>query len=396
MKRLLANSEFLGQAEFVDLSERRQEFFLVVVIVRKLDDILFLCAHQLGWQDQEIGADGVERGEAPIVGQTQSLEPMDDVGGEENHLKERYVGRPVSRWDFGKRVIVDQLPDMFFDVGSNRIETINPPRIGFEVGDEDVIKVLLVLEQSQLLGFFWVLGDRAPHYYKTVLPCRIVSDFLPELSSLPAIGQFLKLAASGPVFDIGVFLRYDDVFAVLAVEKFHGPLAIKPRVHPEADARSRNVCGCFGQTYFEKRNDPSAGGRVAWPQRTMPEFLERGLETQQRMIRTSAVLFGIVSHPSAFVFAVDDKDCRVDVENQTVAHSGQGKHISPQTVVKSDQLADGFGWKSFEESPQTGLIGKVFESQHFQESSVVLQDVGLVDPTQSHDDGEHQRQDQFG
>lgn len=365
MEWSLANSEFLGQAELVDLSECRQKLFLVVVIVRKLDDILSFCSHQLGRQDQEIGADGVERDEVPILGQTQSLEPMDDVGGEENHLKECYVGRPVSRWDFGKWVIIDQLPDMFFDVGSNRIETINPPRMGLEVGDEDVIEVLLVLEQSQLIGFFRVLGDRAPHYYKTVLPCRIVSDFLPELSDLPAIGQFLKLATSGPVFDGGVFLCYDDVFAVLAVEKFHGPLAIKPRVHPEADARSRNMRGCFGQTYFEKRNDPSGGGRVAWPQRTMPEFFERSLETQQRMIRTSAVLFGIVSHSSAFVFSVNDKYRGIDIENQSVAHPGKSRQMRPQAVVKSDQLADSLGWKSFEESPQTGLIGEALESQHF-------------------------------
>ena len=72
------------------------------------------------------------------------------------------------------------------------------------------------------------------------------------------------------------------------------------------------------------------------------------------------------------------------------------KQISSQTVVQSRQSADCFGREAFQESAQGGLIWETLESEHFQESSVVLQDFGLVDSPKPHDNSIDQSQNQFG
>jgi hypothetical protein len=49
----------------------------------------------------------------------------------------------------------------------------------------------------------------------------------------------------------------------------------------------------------------------------MPELLEMGFETKQRMIGASAVLFGIVAHAGSGFVAIDGQDDRVEIEGQT-------------------------------------------------------------------------------
>jgi len=77
-------------------------------------------------------------------------------------------------------------------------------------------------------------------------------------------------------------------------------------------------------------------------------------------------------------------------------HPGQGKQIGSQTVVKANQLTDSWRRQTSQESAQGGLVGKPLKTQHREKRSIVLQDVGLDDPAQSHDDGEHQSQNKFG
>jgi hypothetical protein len=69
--------------------------------------------------------------------------------------------------------------------------------------------------------------------------------------------------------------------------------------------------------------------------------------------------------------------------------------MHPQAVVESDDLANGFRGQTFEESPQSGLVRKLREPEHFQEGPVVLKDFGLVDAPHAHDDGEHKCQGKF-
>jgi len=53
-----------------------------MVIVRKLDDVFLVFAHQPGWQHKEIGTNRFQRGGEVLGWQTESFEPMNDVGSE--------------------------------------------------------------------------------------------------------------------------------------------------------------------------------------------------------------------------------------------------------------------------------------------------------------------------
>ena len=75
---------------------------------------------------------------------------------------------------------------------------------------------------------------------------------------------------------------------------------------------------------------------------------------------------------------------------------GQGEQIGAQAVVKTYQLSNTFGRKTLQGPAQGALVGEPLQPEHFQESAVVLKDVGLVDAPKPHDHGVHKRQDHLG
>ena len=128
----------------------------------------------------------------------------------------------------------------------------------------------------------------------------------------------------------------------------------------------------------------------------MPELLETFLEAKQGMVGPAARLLGVVSHASAFGSTVDNKDRGIHIEDERVALMGQAEQIGAQAVVKAHQLSNAFGRKALEKTAQCRLIRESLQSEHLQESAVVLKDVGFVDAAQAHNDREEQAHDQFG
>lgn len=114
------------------------------------------------------------------------------------------------------------------------------------------------------------------------------------------------------------------------------------------------------------------------------------------MIGASSTLFGIVAYFGFLLFSIDCDYYRIYIESQCGAAIGKIKQIGSQTVVQSGQLTDNFWRKTFQKSAQSRLVWKLFEPQHFQKGSVVLQDFGLVDSPKAHDNSINQGQDQFG
>jgi len=145
-----ANSEISRQAQPIDLARRFEELALVVIIVRKFDDIALALAYQSRWEYQEVCTDAVQRCRQIVRRQAQPLEPVHDVGCEKHQLEEGNIRSPGIGWDFAQRVIVDELPDVFLDSCPQAVETIHAPRAQREIGHQDVIGVLAVFEQRKL------------------------------------------------------------------------------------------------------------------------------------------------------------------------------------------------------------------------------------------------------
>lgn len=385
-----------GQAQLFYFLQRSQELLLVMVVVRKFDNVLLVLAYQPGRQNQEVGANSVQSGREVLRRQTESFEPMNDIGGKQQDLKESNVGCPRIGRYFAQGIIVEEFADVFLYRGSWIVKQIDPPRADFEVGDKEVVDILFVLEQSQLLGFCRVFWSGTAQYHKAMELAPFVVDFLPELAHLPAVLKSLKFAAPSPLLEVRELLGHHHIAAPAVVEKSNHAAAVKARIHPKTDATSGNRLGYLGQADFQEGHSSCRSHGISRSQRTVPELLEVSLEAEQGMVGTSASFFGVVANSCSLGSAIDDNNDRVQVEDQSASCVGKAEQVGPQAVVQPGQLADRFDRQALQESPQGRLIGKTPEPQHLQKGPVVLQDLGLVDSAQPHDDGKHQSHDHLG
>jgi hypothetical protein len=221
-------------------------------------------------------------------------------------------------------------------------------------------------------------------------------NFVMKFSHLPTVAQFLKATAARPILYVGIFPGHDHILAAFSLEEPEHALAVKSGIHSKPNAASGHVRRHLSQTYLEEWDGSSGCSCVSRPQAPMPKFVEMGLETEERMVGTSAVLLGIVTYTRSFLFPVDGDDDRVHIEYQCGTFSGQPKQMSPQTVVEPNHLANGLGRKTFEKPPQGRLVWKASKPEHFLKRPVVLKSFCLVDPFDTHDDGEQKSEGQLG
>jgi hypothetical protein len=391
-----ANSEVSRQPQPIDLARRLEELALVVIIVRKFDDIALALAHQSRWEYQEVCTDAVQCCRQILRRQAQPLEPVHDVGCEKYQLEEGNICGPGIGWNFAQRVIVDKLSDVFLDGCPQAVETIHAPRAQHEIGHQDVIDVLAILEQRKLGRVLGVQGNRTAHHDEAMAALHLVMDLLVELGDLPTVAERLEAASSGACLDVAILPRHHHITASRGVQEANNTAAVEARVHAQAHARAGDRRRGLGQTDFEEGHGTGRGAGVARAQAPMPELLETGFEAKQGMVGPAAWLLGVVSHPSAFGPTVDNEDRGVHIEDKRIAMMGQGEQIGAQAVVKTYQLSNAFGRKALQEPAQGALVGESLQPKHFQESAVVLKDVGLVDAAQSHNDREEQGHDQLG
>ena len=321
---------------------------------------------------------------------------MHDVGGEQKQLKKGNVGFPGIAGNLGQRIIVEEFAVVLFDGGSRIVEQIHPPGRHFEIGHKGVINVFGILEQFELFVFLRVFGDWPTHHDKTMQALGVLIQVPEEFADFPTVVEFLESTPSHLGFDVGIFFGDDHVSAAALVEELDDSGTIKSGIHAESNANSGDIHWDFGQANFQERHRAGRRTGVAWTQCSMPEFLSMSLETKQRMIRSSSRLFGIVPDASAFLFAIDRDHHRIDIEGQAGSFVGQSPQIRAQTVVHSDQLPNRLRTQSLQKSSQGRLIREPTQSQNLQEESVVLQNLGLVDALESHDNRVEQGQDQFG
>ena len=109
------------------------------------------------------------------------------------------------------------------------------------------------------------------------------------------------------------------------------------------------------------------------------------------------MFLGVVSHPSSFYrLAVDHQNCGIQIEDQAGPFVGPVEKGRPQKIVDSYDLSDLLGSQPFEKSPDGCLVWESAQAHNPLESSVVLQDLGLVDPFHPSDDGVENGQDHVG
>ena len=114
-------------------------------------------AHQLSGHQEDALAQGLKGSFLHLRWQAQSLEPVDEIVGEQEKMKVRLVGKEVARGDGAKRVIAFELSDDELDARPIVVETPEVQRLQHKVRDEDLVVIASELEQSQLRGRFFGL-----------------------------------------------------------------------------------------------------------------------------------------------------------------------------------------------------------------------------------------------
>ena len=303
---------------------------------------------------------------------------MDNIVSQQQHLKESHIGDPVLGGDLAQGIIVEEFSDILLDGSPFGVKLPDPPGMGFQIGDQNMIGIFPIFEEGELPGFDGIFGDGAPHHDKAmgVSPSmRLVW----ELAYFPSIAKLYKSAFSGPGLDRGIFSGHNRIATVDRIEKCDHSPAKETRIGPEADSGSGNGLGDFGQTDLQKRYGSGAAGRISGTQAAVPEFLEMGLETQKRMIRPSSPFLGVVTHFGELGLSVNRQHHGIQIEDQCGSGFGQGKQSGAELIVQGNELADRLGREPFEKSPQGRLIGKPGKSQQGEKGAIVLQYLGLVD-----------------
>lgn len=354
----------------------------------ELQPMLLLGPDQLAGNHQQLHADRLEGLVAIAPGQTEPLEVVDDVEGQQKELEERDVRNPVLGRDMGQGIIVGQFADMLFDHGSRGIEQVHSPRADLQVGDENVVGVPLVLEELELLGLDRIVRDRPAHDNEPMLLAfapRLRP--VPKLPDLPAVGHLGEVAALHLGLDGRALDRNDHVPIAFLVEEFDHALAEEPRVDAKTDTGAGDVFWDLGQADLDEGLRPGRGSSIPWTQRAVPEFSKAGLEGQQRMVGTSPALLGVVAHARPFDLPAINHDHRgIDIEDQAGALARPVEQSLSKQLVHSDNLSDVRGSHPLQEPADGGFVRKTIQANKSLERSVVLENLRLVDTVHACDD----------
>ena len=125
---IFANSDFFTFVNFqtIDFLRRVHEQLALMVILRQMQDVAASPARQSSRHYQQIGAQRFQRRVQILRRQTQSLEPMRNIEGQQHQLKEGNVGQPVGGGNFAHRQIVQQFANVFFDGGARTVKNATP------------------------------------------------------------------------------------------------------------------------------------------------------------------------------------------------------------------------------------------------------------------------------
>lgn len=127
------NSRIWHYLKLLDVGQGPAEDVFEMVMPGQIQAIPVLSSHESAQENQQFHANRLQSFVTVARGQAQPPEVVDDVDAQEQQLKERDAGDPVAGGYLRQRIVVDQLPDMFLDFGSRRIEAMDAPGAHFRL-----------------------------------------------------------------------------------------------------------------------------------------------------------------------------------------------------------------------------------------------------------------------
>lgn len=118
---------------------------------------------ELGGHEQDLVPQRLQRGVLKLQGQAESLEPVDQVVGQQEQMKVGLVGEEGSGGDAAQGVISFELLDQQLDAGPVVVEAPKIQWLQRQIGDQDLVVIFAEREERQRLGRFFGLGAADHH-----------------------------------------------------------------------------------------------------------------------------------------------------------------------------------------------------------------------------------------
>ncbi len=374
--------------------ESLQKEFLMGIALWQSQVILSSRKNQTARYSQQVFVKCLHSYRFPLFGQTKAFEPIGQVVTEEDEVEMYLICQEAAGWNIAQRESFFEFSDIQLASGSGFVKTPYCFWFQYEIGNNGMVKIVFEFPERELVFFFFALGFGTTNHNEAMRLLPIVwlvskGRCLPTVFLESMITKALNL-----LLDRFGHFGYDYVTNLFLLERFEELVVEESRVGSYAD-----TVEVFGNLLLADRPKcPSSSCRVSisWAQNPTPSIPAVSLETNQGMITGPSGFFGIVSYLGLFDFPAENrKNCRIQIEDETRAWFGKGKHLFAQEVVDTHDSFQFFRGNTFQEFPQGGRLGKIFQTQKAFETTVVLKNLGVVDALDSGDHTVNQRQYHF-
>ena len=149
-----------------------------------------------------------------------------------------------------------------------------------------------------------------------------------------------------------------------------------------------------GKTSCQQVANSSARISVTRTQFPMPEVLGLTFEAEQRMIRSSSRLEGVITNVGGFLFSINDQGCGIQIENQTPGPRWSDTHLGQKAIVELAQPRQGLRRHPHQKASQRRSVGIVRQATQVLKDTVGLQQMRGFDPfeTENHRIDDRQQQ----
>src|SRR6266478_676789 len=344
-------------------------------------------AHQLSGHQEDALAQGLKGSFLHLRWQAQSLEPVDEIVGEQEKMKVRLVGKEVARGDGAKRVIAFELSDDELDARPIVVETPEVQRLQHKVRDEDLVVIASELEQSQLRGRFFGLRSADHDEAEGARPAvRLIT----ELGRLHAAADGAITQRRELALDRLSQPRDDHKAGALELEPLDQRMVVKSLVCPHNHALSR--IGALGKAGLQQSLDPTGGVGVAGPQLPVPVILALALEAQQGVIGRSTALDRVVTDSGVLLLTVENQYGRVHIEQQSSRPMRSIGHAFEEFVVQRTQARQHLRCCAQQKPAQACCLRIVRQSRQILEDAILSQQLCRLESFEAEDHRIEERQ----
>lgn len=369
-----------SQFESLDLMERMLPSRLARPTRRQRQAGPVPHATQLGGHQQDLAAEGLQRGCLKLRRKAEPLEPVHQVVGQQEQMEVGCVGEEVPRGDAAQGIIPFELLDQQLHAGPVVVKAPEVERLQRQVGDQHLVVILAKLEERQLRGR--LLRLRSSHDDEAIR-MRPAGRLRAELGDLDSTTRGGVPEVRQLAFDRGRQASDDHKPGPPGFEPLDQRVVVKPFVR--ADNHQSDSGGNLREAGGEEVACPAGRMDIARPQFPMPEVFAPALEAEQGVIRRSPTLDRVVADLGVFLVAVEHEHGRVDIEDQPCGHTRLAGHLVQNAIVKGAQLWQSSRGHSQEEPPKRGRIGVARQAGQVLKHAVLPQQVSRFEPFEAKD-----------